>query len=101
MIKNTFKKRRGDSLADEQQIYLGWVDQVYVGESIHSLQARVDTTVQLPETNMTLFIDTQDNPLSINTVFSRESHVNIINTGHNKTTIELLKKYKNDNITLN
>lgn len=61
------KERREDSLADEQQVYLSWVDQVYVGESIHSLQARVDTTVQLPNTNITLFSFTQDNPLSVST----------------------------------
>lgn len=30
-------KKRGVLLADEQQINLGWVNQVYVGESIHSL----------------------------------------------------------------
>lgn len=45
-----------DSLADEQQVYLSWVDQVYVGESIHSLQTRVDTTVQLQNTSITVFI---------------------------------------------
>lgn len=36
-----------DSLADEQQVYLRWIDQVYVGEGVHSLQAGVDSTVQL------------------------------------------------------
>ena len=52
---NDFKKtvqhmseRMKDWLADEQQVYLGRVDQIYVREGIHSLQARVDTTVQLP-----------------------------------------------------
>lgn len=64
------KERREDSLANEQQVYLGWVDQVYVGESIHSLQARVDTTVQLPNTNITLFMSPR------------------IITGHHKTTIK-------------
>ncbi len=44
-----------DLLADEQQIYLSWVDQVNVGESVHSLQARVDTTVQLQNTHNTIF----------------------------------------------
>lgn len=38
-----------DSLADEQQIDLSRVNKVDVRESIHSLQTRVDTTVQLQE----------------------------------------------------
>lgn len=36
-----------DSLADEQQVNLCWVDQVDVRQSIHTLQTRVDPTVQL------------------------------------------------------
>lgn len=45
-IKSDLKKK-GDLLADEQQINLCWVNQIYVRECIHSLQPRVDTTVQL------------------------------------------------------
>lgn len=43
------KEIKDDSilLADEQQVNLGRVNQVYVGESVHPLQARVDATVQL------------------------------------------------------
>lgn len=67
------KERREDSLADEQQVYLCWVDQVYVGEGIHALQARVDAAVQLPNTNVPLFIlliyFTQVNPRHINAAF--------------------------------
>lgn len=43
------KERKKDSLADQQQINLGRVDQIYVGKSIHSFQTRVDTTVQLQD----------------------------------------------------
>lgn len=38
---------RRNSLADEQQVDLCWVDQVDVRQSVHPLQTRVDPTVQL------------------------------------------------------
>lgn len=39
-----------NSLADEQQVDLSWVDQVNVGQSVHPLQTRMDPTVQLTHT---------------------------------------------------
>lgn len=40
-----------NSLADEQQVDLSWVDQVNVGQSVHPLQTRMDPTVQLTHTH--------------------------------------------------
>lgn len=39
-----------NSLADEQQVDLSWVNQVNVGQSVHPLQTRMDPTVQLTHT---------------------------------------------------
>lgn len=36
-----------NSLADEQQVDFSWIDQVDVRQSVHSLQTRMDPTVQL------------------------------------------------------
>lgn len=36
-----------NSLADEQQVDLSWIDQVDVGQSVHPLQTGMDPTIQL------------------------------------------------------
>lgn len=39
--------RKAHALADEEEIYFSWVNQINVRQGIHSLQTRVDATVQL------------------------------------------------------
>lgn len=45
------RAQQQNSLADEQQVNLSWVNQIDVGQRVHPLQTRMDPTVQLAITH--------------------------------------------------